>query len=325
MGQDVHFSQLRMMPLIQNPAMAGADERMRTIVSYRNQWKSVASPYRTFHASCDLALSDKSGKSGFWGGGIYAFNDRAGISRLNHLQAGISLAYHVLVSEYSTLGAGVMTAFVQRSMNSNELTWGSQYDGFGFNPSLPSGEPLVSGSKSFADMGAGIVWNYSRGERYMTGNDHRKATAGLAVFHPHQPDYSFTGTNEKLYSRWVIHGEAMVGIPNTNFSFVPAFAFWRQGPSTEFIAGSLFRYLLKPESHYTGFEKGNALSFGIHYRLQDALIVTGLLESGPLDIGLSYDINLSALRSASEGKGGFELALKYVIPNPLRKTEAKRY
>ena len=43
-------------------------------------------------------------------------------------------------------------------------------------------------------------------------------------------------------------------------------------------------------------------------------VVRGLLDSKEYDvriIGLSYDANLSNLRPASNGRGGFELSIKY--------------
>ena len=87
----------------------------------------------------------------------------------------------------------------------------------------------------------------------------------------------------------------------------------------------MFRYLLKEESNYTDFEKGRALSLGVHFRAKDAFIASMLLEIGPFDFGMSYDFNISNLENASSGRGGYEIAIRYSGQNPLRKGAARRY
>jgi hypothetical protein len=36
------------------------------------------------------------------------------------------------------------------------------------------------------------------------------------------------------------------------------------------------------------------------------------VESNAFTVGLSYDVNISTLQTASEGRGGFELSLSYI-------------
>ncbi|MFZ9942632.1 MAG: type IX secretion system membrane protein PorP/SprF, partial [Bacteroidia bacterium] len=152
------------------------------------------------------------------------------------------------------------------------------------------------------------------GERYMTGNDQLQVNGGVAYFHPHKPDYSFTGTNERLNPKLVVHGEALVGVPNTNLSLVPSIIVMNQGSQSEINAGTMFRYVMKVESNYTGFEKGSAISLGMHYRVGDAMIPSLLAEFGDYALGVSYDINLSDLEAASTKRGGMEVAIRYMAP-----------
>ncbi|HXC03151.1 MAG TPA: hypothetical protein VNZ86_00290, partial [Bacteroidia bacterium] len=90
-----------------------------------------------------------------------------------------------------------------------------------------------------------------------------------------------------------------------------------QGPSMELLAGSLIRYKLKQDSKYTGRNKGTALSLGAFYRAGDAVAATMLLEYSNYAIGWSYDINGSSLQSASHFRGGTEITLRFVNPNPF--------
>src|SRR5262245_38456566 len=56
-SQDVGFSQFYDQPLLRNPALAGFfDGDMRFTASYRNQWQSVTTPYRTFGLGTEFKL-----------------------------------------------------------------------------------------------------------------------------------------------------------------------------------------------------------------------------------------------------------------------------
>lgn len=324
-SQDIHFSQYWLTPLVQNPSHAGTDEHIRAIINYRDQWKSIGTPYRTVSASLDMALSKSAQKTGYWAGGIHVFNDRAGESEMGQFQANLNLAYHVKTGQNSTLGAGLMFGYTQRTLNYDGLKWGSQFDGYSYNSSLSQGELSGSDQLSYADLGAGLLWKYKKGERYMTGNDQRHASLGIALFHPHQPDYSFNESDDKLKIKTVVHGDMLIGIPNTNLSVLPGFIYYRQGKLSQLNAGAQFRYLIKQESTYTGFESGKAFSLGAHFRAKDAFIASLLLELGPLYAGFSYDFNVSDLNDASSGRGGYEISLKYLIENPLLRSSARRY
>jgi len=47
----------------------------------------------------------------------------------------------------------------------------------------------------------------------------------------------------------------------------------------------------------------------------DALIPTLILEIASYSVGFSYDLNISALKAATKGKGGFEISLRYINRN----------
>jgi type IX secretion system PorP/SprF family membrane protein len=324
-AQDIHFSQFGLTPLIQNPALAGTHDKIRANINYRDQWRSVATPYATVQASADMALTRITNQSGFWAAGFNLFHDKAGESEMSSFQGNLSVAYHVYCNDHSTLGAGITGGFAQRSVNFDQLQWGSQFDGYAYDPSLLPGDVQGSEKTTYSDLGAGVVWNYIRGEKYLTGNDHLHATFGVAVLHPHRPAYSFNDANEKLQVKWVAHGQTLIGISNSSWSLKPGFIFYQQGKSSEITAGSMFRFMLSDESNYTGFEQGKAISAGIHYRFNDALIASLNLELGRWEIGMSYDINLSSLDVASSGRGGFEIGIGFMMDNPRRVAAAKRY
>ena len=331
-AQDIHFSQFTQSPLTVNPALAGTTAWIRGGLIYRSQWKAVTVPYKTFGASFDIKSKKRWAKvsnqtekyrkpdeNGF-GWGVNFYNDRAGDGKMNSLQANGSLAYQIIVGDKSMLAAGFQAGILQRSLNFDKLYWGNQYD-----PSSPNGYNLAIDPKEnrtndhfiVPDLSAGMIYTYSKSERYSKGNDQRELTIGASMFHVNQPKYSFLGTSEKLDPRFVIHGIGSLGIENTNIALVPAFMFSKQGPNHEVLAGTMIRYMLKENSQVTGFIKGSSISLGGYYRNKDAFIATALFESASYGIGISYDINVSGLTTASAGRGGFEITLRFLNPSPF--------
>jgi len=323
-AQDVHFSQCWMTPLLQNPGMAGANYDLQAIANYKDQWGSVASPYKTFDLSFDMKLNHKKAKKGFMAAGINVLSDKAGDSNMGTTQEIASVAYHIILDNKSTFGGGIMAGLAQRSISYSQLQWMNQYDGTAYNPALSSGEPAGDTRSSYANLGAGVVWAYKKGEEYISGNDQLRATLGVSVFQPHQPDYSFYNTNEKLHRKIIAHGNILYGIKNTNLCIVPGYNMTFQGRANEILFGSLLRYITKESSKYTGYVKGSAFSLGVYYRNRDALVPTFVMEMGQYTLGLSYDVNLSGLKTVSSGRGGFEISLRFVNPNPFLYKSASR-
>jgi type IX secretion system PorP/SprF family membrane protein len=308
-----------MTPLLLNPAQAGTEANMRGILNYRNQWGSVAFPYVTSDISWDMQIPQKEKKAkSFHAVGLAIFHDKAGDAQLKTLQANLSYAYHVHLNENSTLGAGITAGYAQHSIEFASLQWMNQYNGSSYDPLRSTGEPNLSATSfNNFDLGAGVHYAYGKGERYMTANDQVRYNGGIAVHHVNRPNNSFYDSGEKLNMKIAGYANAIAGIGNSNFALVPSIMYIQQGKTTELILGSMFRYTLRDESKYTGFAHASALSVGIHYRGQDAVITSLLFEIASYSIGISYDVNVSGLTSASNGRGGFELSLRFLSLNPV--------
>jgi type IX secretion system PorP/SprF family membrane protein len=319
LGQDTHFSQFYMSPLTMNPAMAGASYDMEAFLTGRNQWQSVATPYQTVAATFDMRFNKKKLKKGFWSAGLNFYNDKAGDLQMTTTQVSLSGAYHVRLNEFNTLGAGMQAGIAQRTLGSGTIRTGNQYNGLAYDPNLATGESLTNTSVTYADAGAGVVWTYNNTSdaALITDNHDLKFNFGASVFHVNQPAYSFYNDGEKLYVKYVVHGNALLSIPATNMAFVPSFFYTRQGPEQEIYAGTLLRYKLKQDSKYTGRKKGAALSVGAFFRAGDGLAAATLLEYSNYAIGISYDVNTSTLHTASSFRGGMEITLRFVNPNPF--------
>jgi type IX secretion system PorP/SprF family membrane protein len=324
-AQDIHFSQMAYSPLNLNPAMAGVSAPLQGIVNYRNQWRSVASPYKTIGASFDARLNDnKRGKKGHLAAGLNFFNDQSGDARISTTTASLNVAYHILLDQTSTLGAGLYTGFGQRTFDPTNGKWGSQYDGMSYNAALGSGETFLRDRFSYFDVGAGVVYTKKLGERYMTANDTREINAGVAVYHLNRPSYSFIVKNDdRLYARWSVFVNGVVGVENSKLSFMPGLYYQRQGKAQELLVGSYVRYMVAEASQITGFNQATYMSFGVFYRNKDAMALKAMLEWGDYTVGFAYDVNVSSLSQVSNARGGFEFFLRYKMLGGLNGNRAR--
>ena len=321
-AQDIHFSQFspEYSGIVLNPATAGAfNGNQRVIINYKDQWRSIAMPYKTYSFSGDIGFLKKKFQNSYMGLGLFIFNDIAGDTELGTTQANISLSYHILLNKKNILTAGLQGGFAQRSINNSVFQWDNQYDGTGFNADLPSGESIILENYTHSDFGAGILWHFFSKDRYMTSNDGVKINLGMSILHINRANQTFYQYGiDELNQRIVVHVDASIGIKNTDFALLPGGVFYKQYGAREILFGTLVRYRIKEESKYTGFIKETAFSLGGYYRLQDAFIIALQFEIANYAIGISYDVNISGLQIASNGQGGIEISLRYIHPNPFR-------
>jgi type IX secretion system PorP/SprF family membrane protein len=318
LSQDIHFSQLPMAPLNLNPALAGANYSNQLSLVYKDQWKSSDAQFTTIYAGYDQRFFENN-KNGFLAGGINFFSDKAGDSQMKTNYAGITMGYHLRLDQKQLLGLCIQPSFGQKSIDFSALRWGMQYNGNGYDSNLPTGESgTMANQFSYFDIGAGMVYTYKKSEHYMTSNDHLLINAGYSVNHINRPRYTFFNSeNENLFMRHTLFVNAQIGFKNSKISLLPGFYSMLQGSHTEFLLGTYCRYSLQDKSHYTGIKKEAAFSLGGFYRFGDAIAIKTMIDWAQFSFGFSYDINLSGYTTATQGRGGFELAIRFVIPNRL--------
>lgn len=324
-SQDVHFSQFSQAPQWVNPALTGIfNGDIRAIVNYRDQWRSISGAgaiYQTSAFAFDAGLFKKKWKNSYLGTGLFVFKDKAGEGGMGTTQLGFSLASIIYIAEGHQLSAGIQGGYVQRSLSpSADFRWENQFSGQKYDPSLP-GENMDYSPFSYGDVSAGVLWNFSSGGSNTFKNNMFRANAGAAYYHINQPQQKFFGS-EPLSSRLVVHAGSYVGLANSSVALLPSVFFMSQGPAAEFNIGLMVRYTLKEESKYTGIFKESALLLGGSLRAKDAFIPSLMFEFANFALGVSYDVNISALRAASAARGGMELSLRFTNPNPFSYSHA---
>ena len=325
-AQDVHFSQSYMTPLLLNPALTGVyTGDQRAFLNYKNQWRGMGaqgSAYNTSLFSYDAALMKNRWRKGYLGAGITCYRDVAGDVKIGTTQINISISGIVYITKKQFLSGGIQGGYVQKSISANAIQWESQYDqGTGaYNSSLPSNDIASIPPSTYADFSTGLSWNYNENQTNLSSNDALKINVGFAAQNINTPKQNFTGYgsyNDQLYSKFVLHGNALIGIENTNLALTPNAVFYKQGTSYELNVGTLLRWTIREESKYTGAFKGAAFSAGLQYRLNDAIVPVILLEYANYSFGISYDVNVSGLSTGTHGAGGVELSLRFLNPNPF--------
>lgn len=308
MAQDAHFTQIQASTDWLNPAAAGALNGVQGNLIYRSQWNSIGDFYQTTYASGQFRFGEKNKQRGFSAAGITILNDRSGATRLNNLNAGLTYAYHIRLDDKQTFGAGIYAGFMQRRFTGDDLKWGSQYDGVQYNATLP-GEIINTPQRSLFDVSAGVCWTWKSSETYMTANNQRMFRIGVGGWHLNRPNVGFFNT-DKLAMRFSVHGDGLIGLGNTPLALVPSVLYQRQ-ITNEILFGSLIRYTVKESSRYTGFVTSSSVAIGGYLRNRDSFAIAAQMQWSNYSLGINYDINISGLRTATNGRGGFEISFRY--------------
>ena len=304
-AQDIHYSQFYASPLTLNPALTGINDcNYRAGIMYRNQWHSITptTAYTTPSLSFDINnLAARYIKTGVLSAGLLVLNDQAGDGNLSNLSILASAGYLYYFDSEKKYGVsiGLQTGYVQKRVDASLLNFEEQFDGTTFNHSILTSDVTSINSKfGYLDMNTGLVF---------LGHVNPKIDlyAGGALFHLIQPKETFYNNKlAKLNMRSVVHAGAKIKF-NEKWSVIPSVLYMTQTKAMEINLGTNLGY------HISNANMEADIYFGGYYRLGDAanLLVGG--EFKKVRLGLSYDVNVSSLNTATNNKGGFELSLSY--------------
>jgi len=316
-AQDIHFSQFSETPLLRNPALAGifsGDIRVQAV--FRNQWSSVTVPFQTSALNAEYKLPVGQADDFLTIGGAVLY-DKAGSISLTSTHVLPTLNYHKSLSEYRNmyLSAGFSAGLVQRKYDLSKMTTNSQFDGMDYDPSLGTGELFSNGNYMYFDGSAGLSFNSQIGE-----NVDDNFYIGVAYHHFNRSAKgSFSGNlnSPNVDPKWVYSAGLKTNV--NDYSYLTFYGdYSSQGPHTEIIGGMLYSLKLdeSPDDPRYVFTGGGFL------RWNDAFVPVVKLQTSPLTFALSYDVNISQLKSSSQSRGGFELSVSYQKfldrDNPLR-------
>lgn len=303
-AQDIHFSQFYENAILRNPALTGIfSGDYKAGINYRNQWSDISVPFQTVLGSVESRIPINPDVGDFLSFGVTATYDHAGSISFNSMQIYPALNYNKAIEDahQSYFSVGFTAGYIQRSVDPNKMTFASQYTGGSYNSSNPTGENINTVKMNYFDLGAGVSFNSSLGE-----SNNVNYYLGAAAYHINKPKAAFNANesflrmdmkwNGNLGVQWMMGNKSGITV-HMNYS--------RQGAYQEVIGGLLTSWRSIDPAEHTLF----TLYGGLFYRLNDSFIPTIKLDYKSYSFTVSYDVNTSGLRTASNGIGGLELSI----------------
>lgn len=295
-AQDIHISQYEASPIMLNPALTGMkkDMKYRFVNQYRNQWDALTRKSFTSSAlSYDMPFKQK------WGAGAYILNDNSS-RNFNSFSFVLSGAHDITPSNQDKhhLCVGLQAGIILKSIRRNSFTFDQQYTQGTFDQSLSSGENFEAIKRLMPEINFGFgYYNTDESSRY-------NPYAGIAISHCTNPKENFITDGEinHLPLKYVLYGGSKIML-NEKFSLDPNLLLMKQRNAWELNIGTKAYYIIEG----TDF----LLIGGLNYRLKDALIGQFGVFYKNFIYRISYDMNISKLKTYSYYKGGLEFSVTF--------------
>lgn len=315
-AQDINFSQFYDLPLLRNPSLAGIfSGDVRITSAYRNQWQSVTVPYRTFGLGVEVKKPIGLNSDDYFTYGVQLSNDIAGDSKLSRTQAFPVFNYHKsLAGDKNTyLSAGMMGGPVMQRFDPSKLTFDDQFVNGAYSSANPTKQTFNSTKLTYWDGIAGLTFSSVAGE----GTHYY---IGLALFHFTEPKVAFQKTNDIILNKkWVVNAGFAAPVSDDD-RLIFYLDYFMQGGSRQGQGGLMLNH------DFLQYDEDQKISIsgGLFYRWKDAFVPVVKLDYYDYSFGLSYDVNSSKLKSASQYRGAYELTLSYKAFNNKYNTSANK-
>ena len=314
-GQDAQFSQYYASELYLNPAFAGSDPYVSASTNYRQQWSSILTgPYITGQISAIVPFNSKKGTIRHLGGMGFSVNqNRAGEGRFQTLGANASFGYNLHIANLHHVIFGLQAGMVQKSIRLDDLKWGSQFNPLvgGYDPSVNVNISNLQNSSFYPDFAAGLMYEFNPHRGYS-----EKGTSifiGGSAYHLTRPNESMLKDRvSRLPMLFKLFGGTELNIgQRVNLSPNAFLAY--QNLQYQINVGGYLTFILTKKAAERAMPA--YFSIGSWYRVRDAMIFSLALGNETYRIGLSYDLNNSALRYNTNGKGAYEISLRIQKPS----------
>jgi type IX secretion system PorP/SprF family membrane protein len=304
-AQDIHFSQSHLSPLNLNPAETGnynADYRIH--LNQRTQWRSITVPYVTFSASFEKKMNNLT-IPGKLSAGLLFNTDKAGDGHFGTNQIGLVSSYKLPFNDSLwEIKIGILGMWNQNSVDYTKFYFDNQYNGYMFDPNIAPIEQFPRSQMHYFDVHGGF-W-----VKRMLKPD-IPLILGWSIYHINQPKKTFyQEIDVKLDRKMTLYVQSSFPISQQTF-ILPSIYWFNQRMLNEIYAGGLL-YRKTQDISFKGFYIGG------WFRVGDAAILSTAIDYQNFHLGISYDFNISPLVTASNGRGGFEIAIRYIFSTPTK-------
>ncbi len=305
-AQDPNFSQFFASPLTLNPALTGKfDGVFRVAGNFRNQWPTINNAFVTKTASIDFGiLKNRLADIDQLGVGILGVTDRAGDGVLVTNYAGLSIAYHKGLDEngYNQVGVGFQGTLASKRLDITKVKFQDQLTPLGFTGVTSEIFSNKQVSVNYVDINAGVLYNGST-------NGYNSFYIGASMYHINRPKETFQGGQYLLPVRTTLQAGGKIPMGPYNYLHFSVNSSFQSRANAMMFGGAYAYNVNNSEKNPTNLYIGAWARFS---NPNDAVIPYIGLEFNSIHIGYSYDINISALKAASNSKGGNEISLIYI-------------
>ncbi|MBW4891667.1 PorP/SprF family type IX secretion system membrane protein [Mucilaginibacter sp. HMF5004] len=280
-AQDPTFSQYYASPLSYNPANTGFfDGDMRVGLNERQQWWNVGYNYNSTSVFIDTKLmKDRIDEYDVFSIGLSGVFERSVAGALHSNYLSFSTAYHKSLDYQGaqTLGLGVQFNYTDKYLDYSQLSFASQFNGKGFDLSMPGSTFGNAGGKSqYFDLNAGLL--------YAAHFDKANFYAGASLYHITKPNETvYYADGAIVPMRMVLHGGGEF-IFNDVSSVLFSGYYNQQADATDAIYGAAYGLKLYPNNEILG------LYVGLWQRLHNSFIPYIGADYRKISIGLDYGI-----------------------------------
>ena len=321
-AQDPNFSQFFASPLTLNPASTGKfDGIFRVAGNYRNQWPTINNAFVTKTASADFhLLKGYLADIDRWGIGALFMNDQNGNGALTTNQFSFSTAYHKGLDEdgYHQIGVGFQGSYTDKRLNVAILDFEDELTALGFTGTTSEIFPQNGLQVKYMDINAGILYNGST-------NGYNNFYLGASMYHINRPKETFQGGQFYLNSRTTLQAGGRVPMNQFNALHVSANYSFQANANNLMFGGAYALNLNYDEENPVNVYLGSWARFN---NVSDAIIPYIGLEFGDVQLGATYDVNISSLQPASNSRGGIEISLIYIkkpVDRSLKKLNCPKF
>ncbi len=301
---DIHFSQFYETSILRNPALIGVSaDNYKVSAYYRSQWSSITNPYQTLLIDAEYRFSLGRMSQDFLSIGVLGYSDEAGDldQKISGVYPALCLNKLIDANYNAYLSLGFTCGFLNYSFDPSKATFNNQFQGGVYSPFNASFENIPNPKMSLVDIGSGLNFNFSP-------NDQNSGAyvLGVSGYHFSQPSFSYDKTPGYVQNiRWNVNAD-MVHDLGRSFAFQIHANFAQQGAYNESVFGGLIGWRVADDPFSRPDFEFDA---GALYRMNDAIIPVVKLRYKSLAVGVSYDVNSSPLKEASNTQGGLEVTL----------------
>ena len=303
LAQDINFSQFYELPMLRNPALAGLYKGdFRATAAFRNQWSSITTPFVSQSLGVEMKLPTSENSNNYMALGLQMSNDLAGDSKLGKTELLPVLNFYKSLSgdNDTYLSLGFMGGPVQQRFDPTKLTFDDQFVNGSYSATNPTQQIFANSNVTYIDASVGMAFSS------VFGNNN-KFYFGGSYFHFNQPKVAFDKARDiRLNKKIMIN--AGLSAPTSEYDKLTVYAdYFMQGGNSQMQGGFMFKHDLVQQDE----EETISISGGTFLRWNDAVVPVLKLDYYEVGIGVTYDVNISKLRAASESRGGYEITLSY--------------